>query len=155
MALTHNAGSIVALMQGRARAVPDAMARAAQEKARVVTLEAKNIIASRIYAIPVKTTKGGKPAWRRTRNLIQGERAVAVGVDVEFTNDRADPAAVAGRHQLGAPKDPTRTRAGGPPRQVRPPQQSVQWRSEALKNTRGRTLRITASRLLGALKGER
>lgn len=143
--IASNAPDLSRRMLARAVRIPGALAGAARELAGRLEAESKRRLQAGVYSVPVprrKTTRGtGAPAWTRTRDLIDSERAFARGADVVMQND-SDHAIH--RARLGTP--------GGRPIKS-PGVRVVQWQRDAARAMQGEALAIRHRGLLRALRG--
>jgi hypothetical protein len=138
--ITTNTADLIGRWRARGAAIDREQRRITPEIALVLKRESQRVLRVKIYAVPIPQTRGGKPAWRRTGDLIGREDAKADGVDVVMTNDSAHAEA---RLLLGTPY-------GRPIRS--PGVQQVDWQAEAIKNRRAWILKVRRDAQVRALR---
>lgn len=114
MQVQHNLRDMRRLMESRASAVARELRRENVEIAKDLTAESQRLLQADVYAVPVKTSRTGRPLWRRTGELKAADRWVAQGMAVLHRNKAAH---YPHRHRYGKP--------GGRP--ASPPQRASYW----------------------------
>lgn len=99
--ITSNIDEIAKLLKDKADKVPDALHKAVVRTTAAALHESRNQLSEQVYNQPIPTRKNGKPAWKRTSNLIRQERAYYDG-PLEGVIDNAAPYAQP-RHDLNRP----------------------------------------------------
>lgn len=140
ISITTNVSDLIGRWQRRSTAIDREQRRASEAIAPVLQRTSQAILRKKIYAVAIPI-RNGKPAWRRTGDLIGKERAKADGVDVVMSND-SDHAEY--RLLLGTPYG----------RQIRSPGvQAVDWQVLAIQERRGFILKVRAAANRRALSG--
>jgi hypothetical protein len=145
-----NISEVIGKMEARGAAMQRAQMLAARRIAPVVERDSKRVMQEEIYDIPEKRSNTGRALWVRTVRLLLAERVEVEGTDTVLVN-RMEYAAA--RYRLGDPENPTKAASGGP-RQVQPPQRSVQWQWKAAMMARAYILETRRRLALRALEGK-
>jgi hypothetical protein len=136
--ISTNVTDILGRWKQRQASIEKEMRAAAREMAPVLQRASENILRKKVYSVAIPM-RNGKPAWRRTGNLIASEKWSADGVDVIGTNT-SDHAEF--RLLLGTPYG----------RQIRSPGvQQIDWHVEAIKEKRGYILQVRAAAMRRAM----
>lgn len=143
-----NTAEVMGKMRARSVSVVRELEQAARRMAPIIERDSKRVMQEKIYDIPEKRSKSGRALWIRTGRLLQAEHAEARRVDVELSNTMQYAGA---RYHLGDLEKPTKA-ASGIPRQVRPPQMSVQWQREAMIMDRAYILETRRRAVLRGLR---
>jgi hypothetical protein len=162
--LSSNVGQLLVRMKDRATDAPRALSNAARESAPLLQAEARRVLQSEVYAVPIPLTRGAnarlRPGsrvrqfvskgrhgkWRRFGTLLGGERAEAEGPHIVMQNTAGHAGARAALGQANPPNRAGRL-AGIQRRQTGPAEEQshtrpVQWQQMAVKNLRARVLEI-------------